>query len=101
MRSQGRSRDQSQGRSRRGQDYSPTRSQSSSSTANSIQFIEEKKQEPSSGFVGSLYGAIKKLKYAAMAPRMLGGCKPPAEDRYGHLVGKRTEGTFYRVPIYL
>jgi len=31
-----------------------------------------------------------------MAPRTLGGCKPPREDRYGHLVGKRTDGTFYR-----
>ena len=90
----------SRGLSLRGQDrdrsYSPTRSERSSSTATSIEVLEEKKKEPNSGFVGSLYGAIKKLRNAALAPRTLGGSKPPAEDRYGHLVGKRKEGSFYR-----
>ena len=78
---------------------SPTRSERSSrsSGSDSVLFLgDSSSKTPSSGYMGSLYGAIKKLRYAALAPRLLGGSIQPPEGRYGLLAGSNVEGVFYR-----
>jgi hypothetical protein len=77
--------------------YSSARSSSGSSGTESVKFLGEgTSNTPSSGFVGSLYGAIKKMRYAALAPRALGASALPAPERYGHLSGSSVEGIFFR-----
>jgi len=78
---------------------SPARSERSSrsSGGESVMYMGESSSSvPPSGFMGSLYGAIKKMRYAALAPRLLGGTVQPPDERYGHLSGNNVEGVFFR-----